>query len=130
MQRRPPISTRTDTLFPYPTLFRSIVDALPLSRTGALASIVRKAVGYRAGDKKDPATRTFQVIRIHLNRELEELERGLEAAEAVLEPGGRLAIVTFHSLADRIVTQFLRRRSGSEGAGKVGTGGVGGRRGY
>src|SRR3546814_5491721 len=52
-----------------------------------------------------------------LNRELEELERGLEAAEAVLEPGGRLAIVTFHSLEDRIVKQFLRRRSGSEGAG-------------
>ncbi|MBK5264015.1 MAG: 16S rRNA (cytosine(1402)-N(4))-methyltransferase RsmH [Alphaproteobacteria bacterium] len=96
---------------------RFIVEARPLSRTGELAAVVRKAVGYRAGDKKDPATRTFQAIRIYLNGELDELEKGLVAAEAVLEPGGRLAVVTFHSLEDRIVKQFLRRRSGSEGAG-------------
>src|SRR3546814_12243896 len=91
---------------------RAIVDARPLSRTGALASIVRKAVGYRTGDKKDPATRTFQAIRIHLNRELEELERGLEAADAVLEPGGRLAVCPYPRLADRSVVKCLRRRHG------------------
>ncbi|AUW57472.1 16S rRNA (cytosine(1402)-N(4))-methyltransferase [Sphingobium sp. SCG-1] len=96
---------------------RFIVEARPLSRTGELASVVRRALGHKPHDKKDPATRVFQAIRIHLNQELEELERGLEAAEAVLEPGGRLAIVTFHSLEDRIVKQFLRRRSGGEGVG-------------
>lgn len=96
---------------------RAIVEARPLLRTAELAAVVRRAVGYRAGEKKDPATRTFQAIRIFLNEELAELERGLEAAEAVLQPGGRLAVVTFHSLEDRIVKQFLRRRSGGEGAG-------------
>lgn len=96
---------------------RFIVAARPLSRTGELANVVRRALSYKPHDKKDPATRVFQAIRIHLNQELEELERGLEAAEAVLEPGGRIAIVTFHSLEDRIVKQFLRRRSGSEAAG-------------
>ncbi|MBN9787100.1 16S rRNA (cytosine(1402)-N(4))-methyltransferase [Pseudonocardia sp. TMWB2A] len=96
---------------------RAIVAARPLSRTGELATIVRKAVGHKPHDKKDPATRTFQAIRIHLNRELDELNDGLRAAEAVLKPGGRLAIVTFHSLEDRIVKQFLKRRSGAQGAG-------------
>ena len=85
---------------------RAIVEARPL-----------QSVGHKPHDKKDPATRTFQAIRIHVNRELEELERGLEAAEAMLEEGGRLAVVTFHSLEDRIVKQFLRQRSGGEGAG-------------
>ncbi|WP_375195905.1 16S rRNA (cytosine(1402)-N(4))-methyltransferase RsmH [Sphingobium sp.] len=96
---------------------KAIVEARPLERTGQLASVVRKALGYKPHDKKDPATRTFQAIRIHVNRELEELERGLEAAEAILEEGGRLAVVTFHSLEDRIVKQFLRNRSGSEASG-------------
>ncbi len=96
---------------------RAIVDARPLERTGQLAAVVRRALGHKPHDKKDPATRTFQAIRIHVNRELEELERGLEAAEALLEEGGRLTIVTFHSLEDRIVKQFLRKRSGGEGAG-------------
>ncbi|MFC3442328.1 16S rRNA (cytosine(1402)-N(4))-methyltransferase RsmH [Sphingobium rhizovicinum] len=96
---------------------RAIVDARPLERTGQLAAVVRKALGHKPHDKKDPATRTFQAIRIHVNRELEELELALDAAEALLEEGGRLAIVTFHSLEDRIVKQFLRKRSGGEGAG-------------
>lgn len=96
---------------------RAIVAARPLERTGELAQVVRKALGHKPHDKKDPATRVFQAIRIHLNGELDELERGLEAAEAVLAPGGRLAVVTFHSLEDRIVKNFLRKRSGSEAGG-------------
>ena len=96
---------------------RSIVAARPITTTAELAAIVRRAVGHKPGAPKDPATRTFQAIRIHINRELDELTDGLDAAERMLKPGGRLVVVTFHSLEDRIVKQFLRRRSGSEGAG-------------
>ena len=96
---------------------RAIVAARPISRTGQLADIVRKAAGYTPASKKDPATRTFQAIRIHLNEELDELKGGLEAAEEVLKPGGRLAVVTFHSLEDRLVKHFLRERSGATPTG-------------
>jgi 16S rRNA (cytosine1402-N4)-methyltransferase len=91
---------------------RAIVAARPLGTTGELAGIVRKALGHRAGAPKDPATRSFQAIRIHVNGELDELELGLNAAERLLGEGGRLAVVCFHSLEDRVVKQFLREASG------------------
>jgi 16S rRNA (cytosine1402-N4)-methyltransferase len=94
-------------------LARAIVTARPLSTTTELAQVVRKALGYRAGAPKDPATRSFQAIRIHVNGELEELEEALLAAERLLGAGGRLAVVSFHSLEDRIVKHFLREASGA-----------------
>jgi 16S rRNA (cytosine1402-N4)-methyltransferase len=95
---------------------RAIVAARPLSTTGELAQVVRKALGHRPGAPKDPATRSFQAIRIHVNAELEELEDGLAGAETLLRAGGRLAVVSFHSLEDRIVKQFLRDASGAVAA--------------
>jgi 16S rRNA (cytosine1402-N4)-methyltransferase len=84
----------------------------PIETTGELAEIVRRAVGPSAKDESDPATRVFQALRIAVNDELGELERGLAAAEQVLAPGGRLAVVSFHSLEDRAVKEFVRARSG------------------
>ena len=95
---------------------RAIVAARPISRTGRLADIVRAAVP-RARDGIDPATRTFQALRLHVNDELGELSRGLCAAERLLKPGGRLAVISFHSLEDRRVKRFLGRRAGAAGRG-------------
>ncbi len=93
---------------------RAIVEARrerPFSRTLRLADVIRAEV-RRSQDGIDPATRTFQALRIYVNDELGELERGLLGAEKLLRPGGILAVVCFHSLEDRIVKTFLKARSG------------------
>ena len=89
----------------------------PFVRTLDLADVVEKALGGRRGAPTHPATRTFQALRIAVNDELGELTRGLEAAERTLSPGGRLAVVTFPSLEDRIVKAFLTERSGNAPGG-------------
>jgi 16S rRNA (cytosine1402-N4)-methyltransferase len=82
----------------------------PIERTADLAAIVASAVRTREPGKH-PATRTFQAIRMHINRELEEIERGLAASLALLAPLGRLCVISFHSLEDRLVKVFLRRHA-------------------
>ena len=85
----------------------------PILTTQALVGAVEKATGkQRPQDRIHPATRTFQALRIYVNQELEELALALSAAERMLKPGGRLAVVTFHSLEDRIVKRFFAERSG------------------
>jgi 16S rRNA (cytosine1402-N4)-methyltransferase len=100
---------------------RAIVKARgegPVTRTSQLVDIVTRVLGRpRPGEDKHPATRTFQALRLAVNDELGELARGLTAAERLLKPGGRLVIVTFHSLEDRIAKRFLAERSGRAGRG-------------
>lgn len=85
----------------------------PIATTAHLASLVEKAVGGRRGAKIHPATRAFQALRILINDELGELARGLSAAESRLQPGGRLVVVAFHSLEDRLVKSFFAERGGA-----------------
>jgi len=82
----------------------------PLQRTAQLAALIASALP-RGGAKIHPATRSFQAIRIHVNRELADLEAGLDAALSCLKPGGRMAVISFHSLEDRIVKQFMTRHA-------------------
>jgi 16S rRNA (cytosine1402-N4)-methyltransferase len=88
-------------------------DRTPIETTGRLAAIVERAVGGRRGSDTHPATRTFQALRIAVNDELTVLDRALGDALDVLAPGGRLAVIAFHSLEDRIVKQFIQRESAS-----------------
>lgn len=97
---------------------RAIVKAreeAELHRTLELADLIAKVIGRKPQDKIHPATRTFQALRIFVNDELGELARGLSGAEGLLAEGGRLAVVTFHSLEDRIVKRFLTERTGRAG---------------
>lgn len=89
----------------------------PITRTLALAKTVEDAVGGRKGARTHPATKTFQALRMLVNDELGELARGLSAAERALKPGGRLVVVSFHSLEDRMVKQFMTARADAQGRG-------------
>ncbi len=90
---------------------RAIVRARPIYTTTELADLIARVVPRRPGQRLHPATRTFQALRIAVNDELGALERALPQALAVLRPGGRLAVITFHSLEDRIVKHFFRREA-------------------
>ena len=91
---------------------KAIVEARPLNTTFDLKNAVHKAIGNKG--KTDSATKTFQAIRVYINQELENLEKGLKSALALLKKGGRLIVVTFHSLEDRIVKMFLKKESGAD----------------
>lgn len=94
---------------------RAIVARRPLHTTAALANLVegvaRHAAGGRPGERIHPATRTFQALRIAVNGEIEQIERALVDAEGLLGPGGRIAVISFHSLEDRAVKTFFRDRA-------------------
>ena len=119
-------TTLADLLFHYGEERRSraIAKAIvkrraetPFETTGDLAGLVERVLGRKRNDPKHPATRTFQALRIAVNDEFQEIAIGLAAAEALLAPGGRLVVVTFHSIEDRIVKRFLADRSGRTAGG-------------
>lgn len=96
---------------------RAIVEARPLTRTGQLSDIVGACLPRPKPGHSHPSTRSFQAIRIWVNDEFGQLVAGLAAAERALRPGGKLAVVSFHSLEDRIVKRFMQARSNSAGGG-------------
>ncbi|MCQ0970799.1 16S rRNA (cytosine(1402)-N(4))-methyltransferase RsmH [Paracoccus sp. TK19116] len=96
---------------------RAIVAARPLNRTSQLADVVASQLPRQKPGQSHPATRAFQAIRIWVNDEFGQLVAGLSAAERALNAGGKLAVVSFHSLEDRIVKRFMQARSGSQGGG-------------
>ena len=96
---------------------RAIVAGRPFARTLELVQVIERCLPRAKPGQSHPATRSFQAIRIAVNDEFGQLAEGLEAAERALKPGGQLAVVTFHSLEDRIVKRFFQHRSGAEGQG-------------
>jgi len=90
---------------------RAIIKERPVTTTGQLASIIGSVLGRRPGQRVNPATRTFQALRIAVNDELYNVERGLDAAVGLLAPEGRLAVISYHSLEDRIVKLFFKREA-------------------
>ena len=96
---------------------RAIVAARPLTTTLQLAQVVAACLPRPKPGQSHPATRSFQAIRIAVNDEFGQLEQGLAAAERALKPGGILAVVSFHSLEDRVIKRFFQLRSGGEGPG-------------
>ena len=93
------------------SIARAIIKGRPVATTGQLASIVGAVVGRRPGQRVNPATRTFQALRIAVNDELSNIERGLDTAVGLLALGGRLAVISYHSLEDRVVKSFFIREA-------------------
>lgn len=92
---------------------RAIVICRPISTTSQLAKIIAEGAGWRSRSKKHPATKTFQALRIAVNGELDQLEQSLPLWAKLLAPGGRLAVISFHSLEDKIVKDYFAENAGS-----------------
>ncbi|MEM7471359.1 MAG: 16S rRNA (cytosine(1402)-N(4))-methyltransferase RsmH [Pseudomonadota bacterium] len=96
---------------------RAIISARPITTTAKLAEVIEAVLPKSKPGQSHPATRSFQAIRIAVNDEFGQLIKGLEAAERALKPGGQLAVVSFHSLEDRVVKKFMAARAGATGGG-------------